>query len=42
MDQFFFMLSKLTWVFLSPSNLILLGFMLGTLLLLLGWRYGKT
>ncbi|BBP44187.1 YdcF family protein [Thiosulfativibrio zosterae] len=42
MDQFFFVLSKLAWVFLSPINLILLGFMLGTLLLLLGWRYGKT
>lgn len=38
MDQAFFVLSKLAWAFLSPGNLILFGFILGTLLLVMGFR----
>lgn len=37
MDQLFFILSKIAWAFLSPTNLILIGFILGTLLLVLGF-----
>lgn len=34
MDNFFFVLSKLAWALLSPSNLLLILFAIGTLLLL--------
>ncbi|WP_024851816.1 YdcF family protein [Hydrogenovibrio kuenenii] len=38
MDQVFFVLSKLAWALLSPSNLILFAFILGTLMLVAGFN----
>lgn len=37
MDQLFFIISKLAWALLSPGNLILIAFILGTLLLVFGF-----
>lgn len=37
MDQLFFIFSKLAWALISPSNLLIIFFLLGTIFLLLGW-----